>query len=438
MGWQTTLLVWPVLYFIHNFHQLNIDKLEEAARESERERQHASEKAAIHLRTVEALAMAIEAKDGTTHDHLQRVQVYALAVGRELGLSDGEIEALRAASILHDIGKLAVPEYIISKPGKLSPSEFEKMKIHPVVGAQILETVSFPYPVSPIVRHHHEKWDGSGYPDGLAGEQIPIGARILSAVDCLDALASDRQYRRALPLPEAIAVVVSEAGKSFDPRIVEILERRYVELEKTARHSQDDGRPKLQTDIRIERGAAPAAGFADESEVREDVVRLHEKISSYSNSTVFEEFAHHAGVGIGFDAMAVLLDHDETLVPVFVLGLASEALAALRIPVGQGLAGWVAENHKPIMNGNPAVEPGFPQHGEAAQLRNALAVLVEPEHGPMGVVCLYRAGAPFTVEHQRILEALSAGLIDGSGTFCPGSSARRDVLSPSSKTHDAG
>ena len=127
---------------------------------------------------------------------------------------------LRAAALLHDIGKLAVPEHIISKPGKLTREEFEKMKIHPVVGAEILERVRFPYPVTPIVRSHHEKWDGTGYPDGLKGEDIPIGARILAAVDCLDALASDRQYRRALPLDEAMQKVVSEAGISFDPKVV--------------------------------------------------------------------------------------------------------------------------------------------------------------------------------------------------------------------------
>ena len=129
---------------------------------------------------------------------------------------------------MHDIGKLAVPEHIISKPGKLTPEELEKMKIHPLVGAEILERVKFPYPVVPIVRAHHEKWDGTGYPYGLAGEQIPIGARILSAVDCLDALASDRQYRRALPLDQAMARVVSDAGKAFDPKVVEILQRRQV------------------------------------------------------------------------------------------------------------------------------------------------------------------------------------------------------------------
>src|ERR1035438_4487141 len=169
------------------------------------------------MRTIEALVLAIEAKDHTTHEHLRRVRVYAVEVGKHMRLSERELEALKAAALLHDIGKLAVPEHIISKPGRLTQEEFEKMKIHPVVGAEILERVSFPYPVAPIVRAHHEKWDGSGYPYGLRGEEIPIAARILSAVDCLDALSSDRQYRRAMNLDDAMEEVVAQAGKSFDP-----------------------------------------------------------------------------------------------------------------------------------------------------------------------------------------------------------------------------
>ena len=165
----------------------------------------------------------------------QRVEAYATEIGQDLGLVKTSRKRWTAAALLHDIGKLAVPESIISKPGKLTPEEFEKMKIHPVVGAEILEQVEFPYPVAPIVRSHHEKWDGSGYPYGYAGEDIPIGARILSAVDCLDALASDRQYRRALPLDEAMARVASEAGTAFDPKVVQALQARYHELEARAR-----------------------------------------------------------------------------------------------------------------------------------------------------------------------------------------------------------
>ena len=220
-------------------------------------KRHLEDLASLNMRTIETLALAIEAKDHTTGDHLQRVRVYAMELGKDLGLSPAELQALQAASVLHDIGKLAVPESIISKPGKLTPEEFEKMKIHPIVGAEIVEQVRFPYPVAPIVHSHHEKWDGSGYPDGISGDAIPIGARILSAVDCLDALASDRQYRRALPLDEAMAHVVRESGKAFDPRVVAALQARYIELEHLARSQKPEERPKLSLDVKVERGAAP-------------------------------------------------------------------------------------------------------------------------------------------------------------------------------------
>src|ERR1700752_171443 len=195
LEWQTSLLVLPAVYLIYRSYRLYLAKLED-------EKGHVGEMASLHMRTIEALALAIEAKDHTTHDHLQRVRVYAVEVAKDLGVTPEEMEALHAAALLHDIGKLAVPEHIISKPGRLTPEEFEKMKIHPVVGAELLEQVEFPYPVAPIVRGHHEKWDGSGSPDGLSGEDIPIGARILSAGHCLDAPSADRQYRRALPLDE--------------------------------------------------------------------------------------------------------------------------------------------------------------------------------------------------------------------------------------------
>ena len=230
-GWQIALLVLPVAFLLYRTYRLHLARAEDGL-------VHAESMANLHMRTIEALALAIEAKDNTTHDHLRRVQVYAMEVGRELKLSDDDLEALGAAAVLHDIGKLAVPEYIISKPGKLSPEEFEKMKIHPVVGAEILEHVQFPYPVVPIVRAHHEKWNGSGYPFGLRGKDIPIGARILSAVDALDALASDRQYRRALPLDEAMEKIEQDSGKAFDPQVIEILKCRYVELEKKAQKAK--------------------------------------------------------------------------------------------------------------------------------------------------------------------------------------------------------
>src|ERR1700722_14529921 len=229
-GWQLALMILPALYLIYTSYHLYLGRLEE-------EKKHVSQMADLHLRPIEALAVAIEAKDESIHRHLWRVQAYAIEIAKELGASEDEMHARGAPALLHDIGKLAVPEYILSKPGRLTPEEFEKIKIHPAVGAEILRRVQFPYPVVPIVEAHHEKWDGSGYPHGLAGEGIPLGARILSAVDCLDALSSDREYRRALPLAEAMAYVVSQSGKSFDPRVVDVLKRRYSDLEEIARNA---------------------------------------------------------------------------------------------------------------------------------------------------------------------------------------------------------
>ena len=196
LGRFTAQLVLPLAYLLYCICKSYSGRLVERHK-------HTEDMAALHLRTIEALALAIEAKDQNTHDHLCRVRVYAAGIAEAMKLNDDEREALMAAALLHDIGKLAVPEYIINKPGRLTPEEFDRMKIHPVVGAQILERVSFPYPVVPIVRSHHEHWDGSGYPDGLKGEEIPVGARILAVIDCFDAMASDRPYRRALPISGA-------------------------------------------------------------------------------------------------------------------------------------------------------------------------------------------------------------------------------------------
>ncbi len=234
VGWQTSLLVLPIVYWVYRSYHLYLAKLAAEKRQVEVEKGNAEGVAALHLRTIESLALAIEAKDHTSHQHLQRVGVFAVEVAKELKLPEEEIEAIRAAALLHDIGKLAIPEHIINKPGRLTPEEFEKMKIHTVVGAEILERVAFPYPVAPIVRSHHERWDGTGYPDGLKGEKIPRGARVLAAADCLDALASHRQYRGALSLDAAMEKVASMSGTAFEPAIVDVLKRRYRELEKMA------------------------------------------------------------------------------------------------------------------------------------------------------------------------------------------------------------
>jgi diguanylate cyclase (GGDEF)-like protein/putative nucleotidyltransferase with HDIG domain len=424
-GWQSALVIIPISYIVYRSYNSHLGRIEA-------EKKHAQEMASLHLRTIEALALAIEAKDQTTHDHLKRVQVYAIEVGRELGLTEAELEALRAASLLHDIGKLAVPEHIISKPGRLTREEFDKMKIHPVVGAEILERVQFPYPVTPIVRSHHERWNGTGYPDGLRGEEIPIGARILAAVDCLDALASDRQYRRALPLEEAMKRVAAEANVSFDPKVVNILERRFQELETMAR-TRDVERTRLSTDVRVERGDAPAAGFethkatatgtahqvnflASIAAARQEVQNLYELTQDLGNSLSLNETLSLLSIRlkrmIPYDALAIYVLRENLLRPEYVTGENVRLFSSLEIPLGQGLSGWVAENRKPIINGNPAVEPGYMNDPtRITTMRSALSVPLVGLAGPVSVLTLYHAERDaFTKDHLRILMAVASKL----------------------------
>src|SRR5579872_959395 len=422
--WQSSLLLLPAMYVLYWSYRLYLGKLES-------EKRHMDEMADLHLRTIEALALAIEAKDHTTHDHLQRVRVYAIEVAKQLKVSPEEQEALNAAALLHDIGKLAIPEHIISKPGRLTPEEFEKMKIHPVVGAEILERVRFPYPVVPIVRAHHEKWDGTGYPAGLKGAEIPIGARILSAVDYLDALASDRQYRRALPLEEVMQRLGAESGKSFDPKVVDILKKRYLSLEKLAvAQFGQEVNPVLSTDLKIERGLAPAAGFENISvkdgmgheatflssiaAARQEAQTLFELSQDLGASLSLVEtlsvFSVKLRSLVPYDAIAIYVRRNEELIPEYVNGDNFRLFSSLRIPLGQGLSGWVAHNRKPIINGNPSVEPGYLNDPtKFSTLRSALAIPLEGVNGVIGVLALYRGERDaFTSDHLRILLAVSS------------------------------
>jgi len=422
-SWEASLLVLPAIYLIYRSYRLYLGKLED-------EKRHVEEMANLHLRTIEALALAIEAKDHTNHEHLQRVRVYAIEVAKELGVNGPELEALHAASLLHDIGKLAVPEHIISKPGRLSPEEFEKMKIHTLVGAEILERVRFPYPVVPIVRAHHEKWDGSGYPMGLKGAEIPIGARILSAVDYLDALASDRQYRRALPMREVMQKLATESGKSFDPKVVDILQKRYQHLERLAiTKSSEDPNAPLSTAIKIDRGLEPAAGFENataQDYAGRDTTFLSSIAAARQEAQALFELSQDLGASLSlgetlsvfsvklkpmvpYDAIAIYIKRDQELVPEYVNGDNYRLFSSLRIPIGQGLSGWVANNRKPIINGNPSVEPGYLNDpSKFSTLRSALAVPLEGVAGIIGVLALYRGERDaFTTDHLRILLAVS-------------------------------
>lgn len=423
LGWQIAILVVPVVYWMYRSYRIYLDRLEA-------EKKHSEEIADLHLRTIEALSLAIEAKDHNTHAHLRRVQAYALQIGKDLGLGDSELNAIRAAAMLHDIGKLAVPEQILSKPGRLTPEEFDKMKIHPVVGAQILDRVHFPYPVVPIVRSHHEKWDGSGYPDGLKGEAISIGARILSAVDCFDALTSERPYRRAMSPDQAMEHLKAERGRSYDPRVVEQLERRYRELEEVVNGSANV-KSLFEVLSKVERGVAPSAGFAElpnEAEVRsasflasivsarQEAQLLFELAQTLGNSLSLRETLSVVAVRlkqmVPYDSIVFYICHGEKLVPKYLHGVDYELFSTLEVPLGRGIAGWVAVTEQPIINGNPAAEThhlGDPKR--VSVLQSALSIPLRGRDGVAGVLSLYlRERNGFTKDQLRLLLAASSKL----------------------------
>lgn len=435
--WLTSLLVIPVAYTIYRAYS------DQMAIIRDRER-HIQETEALHLRTIEALAMAIEAKDQTTHRHLMRVRVYVTEIGKIMGLDEPTMRALTTASYLHDIGKLAVPEHIINKPGKLTHEEFEKMKIHPVVGADMLERVRFPYPVVPIVRSHHEAWDGSGYPDGLCGEEIPIGARILTAVDCFDALASERPYRKAMPVAEAMAFVKSKAGIQFDPQVVRVLDEHFLSLEQKASQTTEEIAP-LKTDLIVERGAAPGAGFEPEQRSSASLeggtgapVLVNEtkrptengSLNLIAAAALEAKAVFELGKTLGnslsvrettamifnclssvvpFDCLSVYLKSKDFLQPHYIDGPCGRAFSWQSLPIGEGLSGWVAQNERPILNGNPTVEPNYLADSSVYSAESsALSIPLFDVSGVVfGALTVYSSeNAAFSKDHLRILQAI--------------------------------
>jgi putative nucleotidyltransferase with HDIG domain len=418
VSWEACLLLLPALLLAYRQHR--IQKAQMAAQEK-----HAGDMAALHLRAIEGLALAVEAKDNpNTSGHLRRVQVYSLGIGRAMGLCGDDLEALHAASLLHDIGKLAVPDHILTKPGKLTPEEFAKLKVHPLVGAEIVEQVQFPYPVAPIVRAHHEKWDGSGYPFGLKAGEIPLGARILAAVDCLDALTSDREYRKATTLDDAVRYVVSESGRSFDPEVVQVLERIYSNLDQEVKRSAN--RPLLSTGARVEKGEAPDAGLdfeelapsapagflstiaaarREEQQFRELATSIGQSLDLEHTLQRLHELLHGM---LNYDALAFFIRQANSLRVEFAAGAAAPMLFGLDVGLGEGLTGWVAQQRKPVVNGNPAVDPGF-EVNPRAPLESALSFpLIGSTDGLLAVLSFYRESKDaFSRDDLRILSAVA-------------------------------
>src|SRR4051794_24312170 len=370
------------------------------------------------LSTVETLATAIDAKDEVTHDHVRRVQHGTLALARRLGVSDPEmLKAIEAAALLHDTGKIAVPEHILNKPGKLKPAEYDKMKRHAPIGAEILSSIEFPYPVVPIVRHHHENWDGTGYPDGLKGEEIPLGARILQVVDCFDALTSDRPYRRRLGDEQSLNILRERRGSMYDPAIVDAFIADYKRI-----------MPATSATVHP---ATRAIGDA-RAQDRED--RTHEPVtpgtavtdgllavSSLSRALAGEALVPDVGAllwtilrpVIACDTMAVFVpdvEHDAIAMR-FAAGLHASAMRGLTMAAGSGVVGWVAVNTRFAVNSDPALDLGYRSRDLSPALRSCLVLPLVTGDALVAVLALYRTERDaFSEDDVRMAELLAPRL----------------------------
>ena len=403
------LIIVPLLVVLYFTFSTSMGRVEDSNR-------HLSQLNRLYMSTIETLAMAIDAKDQITHGHIRRVQVYAVGLAKAMGVTDeSQLRAIEAAALLHDMGKLAVPEYILNKPGPLTAAEFEKMKLHASVGADILSAIDFPYPVVPIVRHHHENWDGTGYPDCLRGSDIPIGARILSVVDCFDALTSDRPYRPRLADKDALKILQERRGTMYDPLVVDVFLKVHPAISPKSDIAEEERALRAITAASVDRNGEGDPTFAPLDEIA---------ASSDEMLTLFELTRSLNGNMDGADATDVIASHLKRLIPfsVFVLyaydegvddlvalcatGERSALIKGLRIGVGQRLTGWVAATKQSIRNSDPMLDLGDYARAASPRLRSSLSTPLVHGKRLVGVLSLYSSTRnAFSEEHQRILEA---------------------------------
>lgn len=377
----------PLLVISHLTFKHSFSRIEAATR-------HIEDMRRLYLSTIETLATAIDAKDQITHGHIRRVQQLALALADKLGLRDpSQIQALEAAALLHDTGKLAIPEHILNKPGRLSDGELARMREHARVGAEILSSIRFPYPVVPIVRHHHENWDGSGYPDGLKGTDIPIGARILAVADCYDALTSDRPYRRRMSEEEAISIILERRGTMYDPLIVDTFLANLREL----RHALAG---------RIDSPVGPVSLQHVSHRPVQSFIQHERQIAALLEAATACTSAHLAiwfAIDDARDELVSLVaqHHQRTGIPV------------IRIPVGHGVVGWVSVNGKAVLNADPWLD--LPKIPLFSSLRSNVCVPLPAKEPPFGVIAVYSEREnSFAHADLRSLENIARQIADQS------------------------
>ncbi|MDQ3817435.1 MAG: diguanylate cyclase [Acidobacteriota bacterium] len=377
----------------------------------------------LHLATVEALATAIDAKDQTTHCHVRRVQIYAAGMGKVFGLTPSEIEALKAGALLHDVGKLAVPDHILNKPGRLTTAEFERMKVHTVVGAQILERVNFPYPVVPIVRHHHEQWDGRGYPDALKGEEIPITARIISVVDCFDSVREDRPYRRGMTREEATALLLRGSGTHFDPNVVQLFLKnlsRFEEeiaelgLEQGLTDEECDSSLAIDAEIHQSKERSSVLAYDQIKNAHREVYALYEIARTFGSSLNIEDtvsiLINKVGHVVPFDTCVVYL-HDELkayATAAHVAGKNAEAFQHRCVAPGEGVTGFALANRRSIHRINPKLDFRGLQLPPDCEYSSMASLPLVKDDRLLGALSVYSLELnEYSDDHMRLLETVA-------------------------------
>ena len=409
-GYWLAPLTFAPLYLTYRTYKVYMGRIED-------EQRHVQQTSDLHLATIEALARAIDAKDQTTHLHIRRVQTYATGLAKAVGLTPEDIQGIKTAALLHDIGKLAVPEHILSKPGPLTQEEFQKIRIHPQVGAEIIAAVPFPYPVAPLILSHHERWDGKGYPQGLAGEDIPLGARILTIVDYYDAVTTERPYHKALPRDSAVRLLKHEAGRALDPKLVQ----RFIALLPELIVEADAAEPLEPTRIAPEpsgAGATAAGLVPSGGNAFENIALAHREIYA------LYEIAQSMGTSLGVpDTMALISSKLTKIIPWsgcalflqqpdgttlkcrFAAGVDAPRLLNATLDGEGGLSGWVARNRRTLVNADPRRTFEAAGVRDDTSLKSAIVCPLYVSDAFIGCLALYHTEPDrYTEDHRRLIE----------------------------------
>ncbi|UCF68250.1 MAG: HD domain-containing protein, partial [Acidobacteriota bacterium] len=412
LGWAVAIVFLPIVLITYASYRIYLDRIESQNR-------HIAAMNRVHLQTIEALAMSIDAKGQSTQGHLRRVQAYAVGLAELVGVEEETLEAIRAAALLHDVGKLAVPDYIINKPGPLSAAERKKVETYPRIGAEILSKVDFPYPVVPIIRHHRERWDGSGYPDGLAGEQIPLGARIINLADCADAMRSPRPWRSPLSNQETLRSLENKSGSDFDPNLVALFCDNLDTLDARAEAvelPQQGGIEEISAILREHtaslyerRGSSDVLG--DIVAARKEALALYDLAKDLSSSLDLDEtlrvIMNKLRSLIAFDTGVVFLFDEKSglILPALVDGHNEKMLRRKTLRRGEGITGWAVENVRTVINAQPELDFYGNELAVGRMYQSAAVVPLVGGGLCLGTITLYDGRARhFSIEDERILD----------------------------------